>query len=207
MFLTILVYSLIWSLLSVFQIHCVVPEVAYEWLTYRQRALSDKQLTCVCHAIPHHAQTHSCPASETPCKKIKLECTKTSSDNNYEKKDSSACFNKDSLTNVSQCCPDITKNKKADTSPNELSDCTDICLQDFGLNMRQNGEGDPPSHRPCLPLHFFLGTGYTPPEMLARYRVPDKDLKRYVIMDVVNPCSVKSNCFTKRFVRSISYWI
>lgn len=73
-----------------------------------------------------------------------------------------------------------------------------LCLQTAGRNLRQNEFEDPESQRPCLKLHHFLERGYSKRETFQDYLLKDKDFKRFIIMDIVNPCTRKSNCFTKR---------
>lgn len=72
------------------------------------------------------------------------------------------------------------------------------CLQNFGLNMRQCDAEDSTSLKPCLPLSYFLDPEFSNTERFKDYLVKSKDFRRFIIMDIVNPCSTKSTCFTKR---------
>ncbi|KAL3841496.1 hypothetical protein ACJMK2_019632 [Sinanodonta woodiana] len=63
---------------------------------------------------------------------------------------------------------------------------------------RQVEDGEHISYGPCLQLVHFLETA-NKREDFDKFRVPDKDLKRFILMDIVNPCSRKSICFTKRY--------
>ena len=88
-----------------------------------------------------------------------------------------------------------------DTSADMLkdSDKRHVCLEDYGKNMRQTHDNQP-DYGPVLKLKHFLQDG---DEKCSECVVSDKDLKRFMVMDIVNPCSTKTNCFTKRSV----YWI
>ncbi|XP_071120197.1 tRNA (cytosine(38)-C(5))-methyltransferase-like [Mytilus edulis] len=52
-------------------------------------------------------------------------------------------------------------------------------------------------HGKCLQLQHFLEKQSA--EYFNKYKLPDKDLKRFIVMDVVFPCIRKTICFTKRY--------
>lgn len=104
-----------------------------------------------------------------------------------------------SLASTPKDFADISKQYDEDTGAEcGHSSTTYVCLQTVGHNLRQNECEDPESHRPCLKLHHFLERGYSDRETFQDYLLKDKDFKRFIIMDIVNPCTRKSNCFTKR---------
>ena len=71
----------------------------------------------------------------------------------------------------------------------------DNCLEKFGLNMRQE-QIQEESLGPCLSLNHFLEDSKEK-EYFKAYCLSDDMLRRFVVMDVVNPCCRKSTCFTK----------
>lgn len=71
----------------------------------------------------------------------------------------------------------------------------DNALLKEGQLMRQNDDTDV-SESKCLRLHNFLEQESL--EYFDKYKVPDKDLRRFIVMDVVIPCLRKTICFTKR---------
>ena len=69
------------------------------------------------------------------------------------------------------------------------------CLENYGLNMRQEQKQD--DLGPCLSLsHFLERSGDS--DHFKQFSVPEDMFKRFIVMDVINPCSRKSTCFTKR---------
>ena len=69
------------------------------------------------------------------------------------------------------------------------------CLENYGLNMRQEQKQN--ELGPCLSLsHFLERSGDS--DHFKQFRVPEDMLKRFIVMDIINPCSRKSTCFTKR---------
>ena len=71
----------------------------------------------------------------------------------------------------------------------------DNALLKEGQLMRQDDDTDV-SESKCLRLHNFLEQESL--EYFDKYKVPDKDLRRFIVMDVVIPCLRKTICFTKR---------
>ena len=69
------------------------------------------------------------------------------------------------------------------------------CLENYGLNMRQEQKQN--DLAPCLSLsHFLERSGDS--DHFKQFSVPEDMLKRFIVMDIINPCSRKSTCFTKR---------
>ena len=69
------------------------------------------------------------------------------------------------------------------------------CLENYGLNMRQEQKQN--DLGPCLSLsHFLERSGDS--DHFQQFSVPEDMLKRFIVMDIINPCSRKSTCFTKR---------
>jgi len=66
----------------------------------------------------------------------------------------------------------------------------------YGHNMRQVEEEGYQVFEDCQPLGKFLEDQM--PEYFEQYKLPDKDLKRFIVMDIVHPCLTKTICFTKR---------
>ena len=70
-----------------------------------------------------------------------------------------------------------------------------FCVENIGLNMRQQ-EQNQENLGHCLSLSHFLeddkDIGY-----FKSYILPDNMLQHFIVMDIVNPCSRKSICFTK----------
>ncbi|XP_022325710.2 tRNA (cytosine(38)-C(5))-methyltransferase-like isoform X2 [Crassostrea virginica] len=75
--------------------------------------------------------------------------------------------------------------------------CRTACLQTAGHNMRQLTEGDSGDNCSCLPVKDFLED--QPPEYFQSFMLTKKDLKRFIVMDIVFPCLQKTTCFTKRY--------
>lgn len=72
----------------------------------------------------------------------------------------------------------------------------DNALSKEGQLMRQDDDTDI-SESKCLRLHNFLEQESS--KYFDQYKVPDKDLRRFIVMDVVIPCLRKTICFTKRY--------
>ncbi|KAK3602613.1 hypothetical protein CHS0354_034196 [Potamilus streckersoni] len=73
-----------------------------------------------------------------------------------------------------------------------------IEIENHNEIFRQVEDGEHKSYGPCLQLVHFLETKNKLWDF-DKFRVPEKDLKRFIVMDIVNPCSRKSICFTKRY--------
>lgn len=76
--------------------------------------------------------------------------------------------------------------------------CRESCLQSTGHNMRQlsEGEEEKEDRYPCRLVQDFLEN--QPPEYFQPFMLTRKDLKRFIVMDIVFPCLQKTTCFTKR---------
>uniref|UniRef100_K1PTQ7 tRNA (cytosine(38)-C(5))-methyltransferase n=1 Tax=Magallana gigas TaxID=29159 RepID=K1PTQ7_MAGGI len=77
--------------------------------------------------------------------------------------------------------------------------CRESCLQSAGHNMRQLSEGEEEEEDkyPCCLVQDFLED--QPPEYFQPFMLTRKDLKRFIVMDIVFPCLQKTTCFTKRY--------
>lgn len=76
-----------------------------------------------------------------------------------------------------------------------------LCINDYhlleeGQMMRQDNVTEVDDNK-CLQLKSFMEE--EDPEYFNKYKIPDKDLKRFIVMDVVLPFVRKSICFTKRY--------
>lgn len=69
-------------------------------------------------------------------------------------------------------------------------------LMDESQLLRQDDETEVYRGK-CLQLQHFLEKQSA--EYFKKYKLPDKDLKRFIVMDVVFPCIRKTICFTKRY--------
>ena len=81
-----------------------------------------------------------------------------------------------------------TASASTDTKPNEF------CLENFGFNMRQ--EENQEKLGPCLGLNHFMEENKDV-DFFKPYLLPDNMLQHFIVMDIINPCSRKSTCFTK----------
>ena len=82
------------------------------------------------------------------------------------------------------------------TESNKQSAVCQNCLENYGLNMRQ--EQRQGNLGPCLSLSHFLEDS-NEVDNFKPYNIPEDMLKRFIVMDIINPCSRKSTCFTKRY--------
>lgn len=70
-----------------------------------------------------------------------------------------------------------------------------ICLVNFGHILRHKNEDH--LYPGCKSLYDFLED--QPLNYFTDYILPDKEFKRFIVMDIVIPCLKKSTCFTKRY--------
>lgn len=70
------------------------------------------------------------------------------------------------------------------------------CIVDSGRNMRQVVDEDHKPYPGCQLLGHFLED--KPVDYFNKFLLSDKELKRFVIMDIANSCLRKTTCFTKR---------
>ncbi|XP_062596598.1 tRNA (cytosine(38)-C(5))-methyltransferase-like [Saccostrea cucullata] len=75
--------------------------------------------------------------------------------------------------------------------------CREQCLQTAGHNMRQITEEDSSPYPDCCPVLNFLEN--KPPKYFDSFLLTKKELKRFLVMDIVFPCLQKTTCFTKRY--------
>ncbi|XP_061180130.1 tRNA (cytosine(38)-C(5))-methyltransferase-like [Saccostrea echinata] len=75
--------------------------------------------------------------------------------------------------------------------------CREQCLQTMGHNMRQITEDDSDHYPNCCPVLNFLED--KPPDFFDSFLLTKKELKRFLVMDIVFPCLKKTTCFTKRY--------
>lgn len=94
---------------------------------------------------------------------------------------------------------DATEKKSPDIPAATCPICRESCLQSAGHNMRQLSEGEEEEEDkyPCCLVQDFLED--QPPEYFQPFMLTRKDLKRFIVMDIVFPCLQKTTCFTKRY--------
>lgn len=94
---------------------------------------------------------------------------------------------------------DATDKKSPDIPAATCPICRESCLQSAGHNMRQLSEGEEEEEDkyPCCLVQDFLED--QPPEYFQPFMLTRKDLKRFIVMDIVFPCLQKTTCFTKRY--------
>ncbi|XP_052221086.1 tRNA (cytosine(38)-C(5))-methyltransferase-like isoform X2 [Dreissena polymorpha] len=206
-----------------YQIENTVSDAAQPWLVYKNEALKKASVPgneCPCSAVSCSVTSVNDHDCDKPNKRLKTElhCGSGKPDSrcpirtlpvspkseNMEDNviniliNSSRCIE---FSHGSECFPqDETFHK----SQSGVVKCTEEhitydCLQNYGHNMRQSNCNDPVDHKPCLRLSHFLEDDSNHFSSWTEYRLREKDFKRFVIMDVVNPCSVKTCCFTKRY--------
>lgn len=93
---------------------------------------------------------------------------------------------------------DATDKKSPDIPAATCPICRESCLQSAGHNMRQLSEGEEEEDKyPYRLVQDFLED--QPPEYFQPFMLTRKDLKRFIVMDIVFPCLQKTTCFTKRY--------
>lgn len=92
---------------------------------------------------------------------------------------------------------DATEKESPDIPASTCPICRESCLQSAGHNMRQLSEGEDEEQYPCRLVQDFLED--QPLEYFQPFMLPKKDLKRFIVMDIVFPCLQKTTCFTKRY--------
>ncbi|XP_021368212.1 tRNA (cytosine(38)-C(5))-methyltransferase-like isoform X1 [Mizuhopecten yessoensis] len=70
-------------------------------------------------------------------------------------------------------------------------------LLEYGHNMRQLESDVRKLSEECVSLGHFLEQREQ--EHFDAYRLTDKELRRFIVMDIVHPCLTKTICFTKRY--------
>ena len=129
-----------------------------------------------------HESNSSNDSASTENKSQKHSCAKRLKISNNSQETLCNKFDAES-SNAKPAAPD-----SADTEENEF------CLENVGFNMRQ--EQNRENLGPCLSLSHFV-EGSTDVDYFNTYVLPDNMLQHFIVMDIVNPCSRKSICFTK----------
>ncbi|XP_033752403.1 LOW QUALITY PROTEIN: tRNA (cytosine(38)-C(5))-methyltransferase-like [Pecten maximus] len=70
-------------------------------------------------------------------------------------------------------------------------------LLKYGHNMRQLETDVRKLSEECVNLEHFLEQ--REPDYFNAYNLTDKELRRFIVMDIVHPCLTKTICFTKRY--------
>ncbi|KAL5007229.1 hypothetical protein ScPMuIL_016035 [Solemya velum] len=93
----------------------------------------------------------------------------------------------------------IINKSLCETSQSNKVPCSDNkkCIAHHGQNMRQAVDEDHKPYPGCQLLGHFLED--KPVEYFNKFLLSDKELKRFVIMDIANSCLRKTTCFTKRY--------
>lgn len=193
--------------INVLQVMDRLPVCPEDWFTYRLQAQSEPRKQqegrcerCDCRAeseenideqsltdVPSHnledfnQTSDNCDDSNVKCKRQKLDIACSMKDSDTENRGG---------TDGVECNDGI--NDKHITLNSE-------CLQSYGLNMRQSLTEDQMNYAASLKLHYFLAENFKCSELYKDYLVPERDFKRFMVMDIVNPCSEKTCCFTKRY--------
>ena len=129
-----------------------------------------------------HESNSSNDSASTENKSQKHSCAKRLKISNNSQETLCNKFDAES-SNAKRAAPD-----SGDTEENEF------CLENVGFNMRQGQNRE--NLGPCLSLSHFV-EGSTDVDYFNAYVLPDNMLQHFIVMDIVNPCSRKSICFTK----------
>ena len=73
------------------------------------------------------------------------------------------------------------------------------CLQNYGHLLRLLAEERDVTDGICLKVRHFLESNWQSVDKFKDYIVPEKYFRQLVPMDIVNPCTRKTACFTKRY--------
>lgn len=215
-----------WFTVYCFQIKDNLTYCPKDWLTYKLKveAFSTSEGTkvqghcCPCRRQAENSndQTETGSMNQNSNKRIHADCDtnfyskrqkqeegsyyqskETKGDNlsseNYDECVEKAAISLDNETDSYKTCSKTVK----DTGSEETFDNL-YCLQNYGKNMRQSPSFEEKVDGPCLKLYNFLEDGFYIHDLFKEYQVSEKDLKRFMVMDIVNPCSSKTCCFTKR---------
>lgn len=189
-----------------------MPQCPQDWFTYRTKAESETQSEvksqgqmCICRRnIQAETSTNVCQVD--PINTLLQGDRKRTSENGDTNLDNCKRQKqevKHSLVTSESCESKADENNsewnetKRDRQGTESVYNSD-CLQNYGENMRQSLTDDQKNFGPCLKLYHFLEDAVQTSHLLENYLVSEKDLKRFMVMDIVNPCSRKTCCFTKR---------
>lgn len=150
--------------------------------------------------ILHHQQSRDCKGNEAPGGNCHFE-----NKADFFPSDQSKVTANNTQNGMTGQCPSLSDSAiPSNTQEKENSAtlsytcpiCRTACLQTAGHNMRQLTEGDSGDSCPCRPVKDFLED--QPPEYFHSFMLTKKDLKRFIVMDIVFPCLQKTTCFTKR---------
>jgi hypothetical protein len=159
-------------------------------------------------------QTETGSTGQNSCKRVNADCgihfnnkrhkqelgcnisSEEEKKDNFQSDDSDKC-----ITSKGESEGHETERKTLDQETKETTTLStdDLdCLQNYGKNLRQLMTDDQADNVPCLDLYNFLEDRYFTQNLFEEYQLLEKDLKRFMSMDIVNPCSQKTCCFTKR---------
>lgn len=183
---------LIMRLLSfIFKIMTTVPEEALTWLCYQQNHVAE-------------VKSHSCSNS---CHKT-LSSIPSCNESAFSKQPEKMCsrqFNScmKGLVGAAECetekmhsVDDETERTRSRQINSSMGEVEDLALADAGRNMRHCEEDDPLCCRHGTQLKTFLE--YMEEDSFQPFMLSDKELKMFVVMDIVQPSLKKTSCFTKR---------
>ncbi|KAK3103940.1 hypothetical protein FSP39_023060, partial [Pinctada imbricata] len=154
-----------------------IPPCAMKWLKYRHRAksLSTKSLNVDTNTSVDCSSELQNSKTDVNSKEERIQNSESDNDTSCSKSEDKASLS----TNRFTC-----------------KICKSECLQNYAQNMRQENLDNKESENDCLPImHFLEEKSVSEFECFCLSR---KDLKRFIVMDVVLPCIKKSICFTKR---------
>ncbi|XP_067655042.1 tRNA (cytosine(38)-C(5))-methyltransferase-like [Haliotis asinina] len=92
---------------------------------------------------------------------------------------------------------DQSRDRSTPTQNGDVCDASERTLAEAGENLRQVADETHQEYRGCQRLKHFLET--QPCEYFQDFLLDDKELTRFVIMDIVQPSLKKSACFTRRY--------
>ncbi|XP_060559579.1 tRNA (cytosine(38)-C(5))-methyltransferase-like [Ruditapes philippinarum] len=200
-----------------------LPNCPNDWLTYKLKSESLRLSTdsenncCPCRRKAENStvQTETGSTGQNSCKRVNADCgtnfinkrhkqelgsnisSEEEKKDNFQSDDSDKC-----ITPKGESEGHVTDRKTLDQETKETktfsTDNLD-CLQNYGKNLRQLMTDDQADYVPCLDLYNFLEDRYFTQNLFEEYQLLEKDLKRFMSMDIVNPCSQKTCCFTKRY--------
>ena len=202
-----------------FQLKTDIPPMAMKWLRYRhkykrqqeQNNMTSEGKTCMesdGNKPKDDSRLHSRTVNHTEQESTNLSCDTKESNMSSAKESPMVSAKKTHMSSAIEHSfaqvgttdqVSVCKSK----SKRNCSFCGEDCLQNYGHNMRQEATNNDIEDRGCLPLHDFLVDFAV--EDPTPYLLRRKDLKRFIVMDIVYPCMQKSTCFTKRSVGSIIY--
>ncbi|XP_046558603.1 tRNA (cytosine(38)-C(5))-methyltransferase-like [Haliotis rubra] len=96
--------------------------------------------------------------------------------------------------------PSCDQSCDTETTPTQnggVHDASESTLEDAGENLRQVADETHQEYRGCQRLKHFLEKQSC--EYFQDFLLDDKELTRFVIMDIVQPSLNKSACFTRRY--------